>query len=308
MDRVGHTSDFFGFVTVVFASWMWDRWSLYRQRRLVNGYVRPLHYACFNSDTTLDRVKFIVQEYPHAIQSTDLTGRLPLHCAVGFASAEVVQFLVETYPEAVSVTDCSGKLPLHYACFGGACQQVVQLLIDCYKGVEENCNGLGVVDAYGRIPLHYAAHGRVTTNTLRYLLERYPEGTYVADKSRMLPLHIASNLSRSCIENTCLWVQYGPFAVIKRNDNGNTPFELALRRSRRGLVTVFLSETHGEIERVLKKTFENIAGTHLRLPDLVIANVWSFARPHVRVSLPVERQRTQPVGANDFARWEHLRL
>ena len=92
--------------------------------------------------------------------------------------------LIEVYPNAVNVTDNDGALPLHWACYNGASLEVIQLLLDHYVGDEQHHNGLNIADNDRRLPIHYYAYSQnAKPETLRYLLELYPGGIHVVDRS-----------------------------------------------------------------------------------------------------------------------------
>jgi hypothetical protein len=84
-------------------------------RRSAEGCL-PLHIACrFCSFQELDVVQYLVQEYPYALQCTDVWGNLPLHEACGSSciALEVVILLLQHYPKAASVPNDDGNIPLH---------------------------------------------------------------------------------------------------------------------------------------------------------------------------------------------------
>ena len=246
----------------------------------------PLHLACQSKYASLEIIKFLLQTSPEAAQSRDLCGQLPLHYAVLKPTPlKVVQMLIETYPNAVNVTDNHGKLPLHLACRNGAPLEVLQLLLNRFIGDEQHHNGLSVTDRDGYLPIHwYAFSENARPETLRYLLELYPGGVHVVvERSGKLPLHYACESNPPVLEIIRLLVEAAPYTVIQKRGDERTPLQ-CIRPGRGQLrrnveVEMYLLERQNEVVDTIKETFVDVAYTQLGLPDLVIANVWSFAKP-----------------------------
>jgi len=242
----------------------------------------PLHCACFSYGPSVEIVKFLIDQYPDGAKTQDVLGWFPLHRAACHGSLGIVQVLVESYPDAVKAKDGDGRLALHLACKFGSSREVVEFLVDCYNGEESYCSGLSVVDNDGRIPLHGAALGRATVETMQLLLERYPKGTSAATGTGMLPLHIASTSPDCGTQRIRLLVESNPFSVLKTTTDGHTALQLASQMWRADHETVtFLLEKQNEAVRAIREAFDDVVDAQLGLPDLVVANIWSFVKPNL---------------------------
>ena len=175
------------------------------------------------------------------------------------------------------------------ACNNGAPLEVIQLLLDRFVGDERHHNGLNVADSLGRLPIHWYVHsqGNARPDTLQYLLDLNPAGIHVADRYGMLPLHHACDSKPPVLEIIRLLVEAAPHTVIQKSAKKITPLRYTRRRDRRGRprrnveVETYLIDRQNEAVDAMKEAFADVANTQLGLPDLVISNVWSFAKPDV---------------------------
>jgi hypothetical protein len=100
----------------------------------------------------------------------------------------------------------------------------------------------------------------------------------------MLPLHVACSTARSSLDIIRLLVEADLFTVVQNSRNGSTPYQLAWRLSneRKNVeVEAYLIERQNEAIAALKSAYESVAVTQLGLPDLVVAMIWSFAKPDI---------------------------
>lgn len=249
----------------------------------------PIHIAC--SFGSLEAAQLFLEHHADEARAQDGDRRLPLHYAAsGRAPLELVQLLIESFPDGIAAEDNHGMLPLHIACLHGAGQDVVECLTNQYQSVEEDGKGgLNVADNDGEIPLHLAARISDTTReTLEYLLRRYPEGINVrvargrfrvADDFGMLPLHIACCQLRPTVDQIRCLLDMSPYSILEKTHDGHTALQLASHEDADAEVTGFLLEKQTEAALAMKEAFENVADTQLGLPDLVVAYIWSFAKP-----------------------------
>lgn len=265
----------------------------------------PFHFACWGPFASLEVVEYLFEQHPDGVKCRDSCGCFPLHRAARRAPLEVIQFLVEVYPSALRARGFRKSLPLHEAsCGEGRRVEVVQLLIDRYEGAESHHGGLNVIDDIGRIPLHYAAfhfcpigtdpmeqrHEALerhagAVETLELLLERYPKGVHAADEEGFLPLHMACNCIHPCTECIRLLLEANLFTVLQKTKDGRTALQLAesLYRGDPGHYDclTFLEEKQNEAVQTTRDAFRAFVDMKLGLPDLVIAEVWSFVKPDV---------------------------
>jgi ankyrin repeat protein len=205
---------------------------------------------------------------------------------VRHVSLELIQYLIELYPEAVISTDKSGNLPLHRACsVAPASDAVIQLLLNRYAGDEANRCGSSVANYDGQLPLHcYCSTKGTGTGAMQQLVDLYPQAVHVSDTNGMLPLHVACSTARSSLDIIRLLVEADLFTVVQNSRNGSTPYQLAWRLSneRKNVeVEAYLIERQNEAIAALKSAYESVAVTQLGLPDLVVAMIWSFAKPDI---------------------------
>ena len=170
-------------------------------------------------------------------------------------------------------------------CAAAASVDVIQLLLDRYADDEGNQCGSSVANNDGQLPLHcYCSTQGTGTGALQHLLDLYPQGIHVADRNGMLPLHVACSNARSSLDTIRLLVEADLFTVVRNSRNGSTPYQLAWRLSdeRKNVeVEAYLIEKQNEAIAALKAAYESVAVTQLGLPDLVVAWIWSFAKPDI---------------------------
>lgn len=256
----------------------------------------PLHKAAVGS--SLDVVKFLVELHPEHLQCRNHYRLYPLHRAAERASLAVIRFLVKIYPDAVSAAGSNGRLPLHYAC--GGCSpmflettsdvrasstqiEVVKLLLKNYRDDNSNLGGLDIADDAGQLPLHCATEGE-SIEMLQFVLNRYPKAAHAADKDGNLPLHwLCFGSSRdSPFEAVRLLIDAYPFSVIQKNSDGKTAFRLVNERVVNDYVTPgLLTEKYLEVVEEIKAAVFDVLNARLGFPDLVVANVWAFAKPQL---------------------------
>jgi hypothetical protein len=117
---------------------------------------------------------------------------------------------------------------------------------------------------------------------LQHLLELYPGGVHVVEEFGMLPLHYACDSHHPRLEIIRILAEAAPHTVIQKCTSGRTPIQHAWNSPKRDVeVKTYLIERQNEAVNAMKEAFEDIANTQLGLPDLVLANVWSFAKPDV---------------------------
>lgn len=100
-----------------------------------NGHL-PLHHALQNN-ASLGAIKLLVKGNSAALQLSDRWGKLPLHIACEFCTANVVQYLAEPDSSVLNNCDLENNSPMHYACRGGNCGAIKYLLGRCVPSVSE---------------------------------------------------------------------------------------------------------------------------------------------------------------------------
>ena len=116
------------------------------------------------------------------------------------------------------------------------------------------------------------------------LLDLYPQGIHVADRDGMLPLHQACFIAHPSLNTIRLLVEADLYAVVKTSPAHGTPYQLAWgRRNTDVEIETYLIGKQNEAVAALKEACEYVGATQLGLPDLVVAQVWSFAKPDLWV-------------------------
>jgi hypothetical protein len=101
-----------------------------------------------------------------------------------------------------------------------------------------------------------------------------------ADTVGCLPLHYACASNPPKLEIIRVLVEANFYSVLQNDQRGCTPYQLAWRSRNRDVeVEAYLLEPQNEVANAMKETFADVANMQLRLPFLVTANVWSFAKP-----------------------------
>jgi len=249
----------------------------------------PLHYACSSPTVSLDILKLLLKKSPHSIQSRDYKRQqVPLHVAcLNDASPETVLFLIDKEPALVTEMDGSGRLPMHCACMDRnhdehvyeegtvGILEVVSLLFESYP------QSLSVVDSLGCLPLHYASE--VNAEIVQYLLRMYPGGIYQDDEDGLLPLHMACSDLRGTVQFHCIreLVDTDLYTVLSKSNDGSTPLQLAVNNVNNRVrmeIRTFLIGKQDEAIQAIREAF-SMKMDELPFPDLVIAEIWKFARP-----------------------------
>lgn len=254
-----------------------------------------LHVACNSDGASLELVRAIFNHYPEAIQirvmHIDNTDLLPLDiaCFKG-ANMEVVQFLVDAYPESVMIANNRGMIPLHSACM---CDRpsldVMRLLINRYRSLSDDGQGGGAIadNVVGGIPLHFAASNPSCGDTLRLLLQTYPQGIKTTDHNGCLPLHQAclsatDENAQQVLENVRLLVEADPSTIIQRttDDYREMPLQSAYSHCGRGEIVDYLNERQTQFVAGLRSDFDaSIAPLLSSLNDDTKEHIWKFIKP-----------------------------
>ena len=177
----------------------------------------PIIYAVLGGCTEV--VKILMNEFPEGIRTVDDDGELPIHIAAGNGYLEITKLLSEAHPEGVSTADHSGRdLPVHFAACNGPHTDVVNLLIHRYP------DGARVKTQHdSSLPIHYAAsEGHV--ETVRLLLDFYPEGASIGDEENYFPIHLAAMKGR--VDVLKVLIEKIPNA-FKSTSDGELPLHVA---------------------------------------------------------------------------------
>ena len=140
-----------------------------------------LHIACLSKRVTLDIVEYMLAAFPGVVRTE----------SEDESAYDIDGDSVDTYK----------KFPLHCACYNQYCpSSIISLLIERYPNALEHfapCGYLFNVSVYDEhdniegLPLHYyvARETNVDIDTIKMLLEAYPQAMVVDDEMYFTPLH-----------------------------------------------------------------------------------------------------------------------
>lgn len=140
------------------------------------------------------KVKKIVEFHPKAVQIPTGDGDLPLHLAcLYYREEEMLEYLIELYPEALETSNCHGQLPLHCLV---ECDQETPLETSFVELLcrDDSKSTLSHADSFGELPLHAACRKiySMEVDTIRYLIEQFPDAILTKSRYGHLPLHLAA--------------------------------------------------------------------------------------------------------------------
>lgn len=139
-------------------------------------------------------------------------GSYPLHIATSNgAPRKVIEMLMKAAPDVLSLTDKFGRTCLHLAVATGA-------TIDSSVPIDQNQD------------MYIKYQPKITLDTIKLLYSMDKSQLSTHDVAKNLPLHTA--LQGCCsIECVKFLLQHYPHAIHKKNKDGMTPFEVALKFS-----------------------------------------------------------------------------
>jgi len=161
--------------------------------------ILPLHQACvFHPPKTA--LEHIIRAYPHATMCKESGyGRVPLHIAChSSASMEAIRALLQHCPTSSFEQDNLGRVPLHYALSNGSTIELVRELLISASEAGGTMGLLGCVSATdfnGWLPIHVACHMCATIDTLRILVQAFPDGVNKTTKKGSTPLELVKGLA-----------------------------------------------------------------------------------------------------------------
>jgi ankyrin repeat protein len=149
----------------------------------------PLHVATLKGAPS-ETIQHLIRARPQALGMPDQERNLPIHYAAQYSSSTLIfKRLLTAHPQGASVSNAKGRFPLYLLCTHCFDLHVTpQELQDCYNVYPHAIQSL---DRYGRTPLHLACQAHPRWDLLQVLMEHYPEGLTVKDKSGKVPYELA---------------------------------------------------------------------------------------------------------------------
>lgn len=164
-------------------------------------------------------------------------------------SVDFCKLILDRNPELVKIPDDDGMLPIHIAISSNDDRRnSVKLTKLLFKLYPESIN---IQDYAGSTPIHlYFGSGYTESKVLRLMLEHGSDALSKPDNDGDLPLHLARwNWPKDIIMES---FDIYPEAIYRKNEEGKTPFELALEisdnsrpRFRDDLISGFLQSQLG---------------------------------------------------------------
>jgi ankyrin repeat protein len=165
-----------------------------------------LHEAIINNNAlVIQTILKALSGREACIQQKDDDLSTPLHlCCRSYINVpqEITQLVAQANPDAISMQDEEGDTPLHVAFMNGACNDIIQTLIklEYNSHAEDSTNNLysdeektafAKVNIEGDTPLHTAIKSLACTQSIKTLLDAYPQGLLTLNCSGQSPLHVA---------------------------------------------------------------------------------------------------------------------
>jgi len=153
-----------------------------------------LHYIVCAREiniTTKSIIQLLLEAWPEGPLVLDAYGALPLHflCSKKYDIEEeevlldIARLLIDAYPDSLRQNNSVGKSPLHLATSLSSpalCQLIVSYDLDLVK----------LPTRYGHLPIHIACAHNAGIDTVRYLLELFPDSIRIRDCGGCHPIHI----------------------------------------------------------------------------------------------------------------------
>ena len=162
-------------------------------RSVANDGWTPLHVLCGNKEvdegTTIEMMRFLIENNPGAVQHTNNTGSLPIHTASWGGSPGFCRVLIEAYPGSERICNVDGLMPLHIACAYNSLATVKYLYRLHSSAITHATTG-------GMYPIHFAIHGTPNRDnpidaveTVKFLLDCDPSVKLQKFRGRSLLHH-----------------------------------------------------------------------------------------------------------------------
>ena len=181
--------------------------------------------------STLTRI--IISVDNDVIRQRNGSGYLPIHFAASSCGVDIVSLLIDEYPESATAVTSDGNSILTCS-FGKGYEQNTAYVLERYPEQNRQYNEIN-----GLLPLHYYLETQnPDLNIVTLMSSSYPEVVKMpTEKGRNLPLHLL--LQRANFEPISkradifrLFLRLYPASANIRNNNGTTPYDLAVNQDR----------------------------------------------------------------------------
>jgi len=180
--------------------------------------------ACQNERVTEGIIRCFLEYIPAAARATFLR-RKPLHvaCRNKSTTRRIIQLLIDAAPDSVRLTD-NGEMPLHLFC-GNNNMKDTDAIQSLKLLIEKYPEAVRHTTNAGNLPIHMASKTK-SPEFCQVLVEAYPGSERIRCLNGMLPLHYA------CEENNVATVEFlyklYPDAINRRTTCGYYPIHFAI--------------------------------------------------------------------------------
>ncbi len=157
-------------------------------------------------------------------------------------SVETVERILLASPESAWVCNSLGERPLHCACKLGYIDiEVIRILLFAFP------EGASIRNHTGKLPIHYAAANIHDVDTLKEVVEAFPQGLDMKEhRNDSKPLHYACafKLPKPAVVFLCTATDRAKHVAEETDGQGNLPLHLALMYEANIDVSFFLLELY----------------------------------------------------------------
>lgn len=198
------------------------------------------------SEENWKKVMERIHSHPNEVYVEDYSDELPIHCVVlkKEVPINVIELLIKVYPQSLQQkTKICNRTPLHNSVIQNhdSTKDIIKLIIQNFT------LGASLVDYLGHTPLHsHLIYCDVPSlETVKILVEAYPDSVRTKDKFHLYPLHCAAYTGDWDISQYL--IELYPQALLEKSNHQNTPRDLA--------VTFLKPELHEKLLEEEKKRF-----------------------------------------------------
>lgn len=185
----------------------------------------PLHLAL--SKKNFETATILLQEHVGGLDASATTYFAPLlHEAMSsHAPDDFIHLLVKQCPKSLKMKNLDGDLPLHSTLWN-----LTATLGRLEFFLNEFPDAIQATNNYHKLPIHVEAGGRCSRESLKLLIDRYPDGLSIPDRKGQLPIFYAVKNSHYCTnESLDLLYERYPQGLTTRDGSGKTPLSAACR-------------------------------------------------------------------------------
>lgn len=188
----------------------------------IDGF-NSIHHACYHSKSSLEIVKWLVENFKDLPQYKTKAGAYPFHLALqSKASSEVLLYLLNQYSD-VCFSTYNANTALHIACMNKAQYIVVSKIINRYP------KNVSLIGADSKYALHCALEHKCDLEVVKLLVSSFPEALHHRDAKGRMPFHYALE-KKASEEMISYLLNIDPMIASERGRGqpGNLPLSMAI--------------------------------------------------------------------------------